>query len=146
MKNKISTIILAVIFVALLIFCNSLLNKEENIQNQNLNNSVEEESMEILSVSSENFENEVLKSDKPILIDFYADWCGPCKMLSPIVEQVAKENEDIKVVKVNVDNNQDLAVKYGIVSIPTLVAIKNGEEVNRMVGVASKSEIEAMIK
>ena len=102
--------------------------------------------MEILKVTSENFEEEVLKSDKTVLIDFYADWCGPCKMLSPIIEAVANENEDIKVVKINVDKAQDLAIEYQVMSIPTIVVIKDGQEVNRTVGVVSKSQIEEMVK
>lgn len=160
MKDKLSTIVLAGIFIALLFLCSVLLNKpnnnvnintqQANIQNEtlesdSLENYEEESNMEILSVSSENFESEVLKSEKPVLIDFYADWCGPCKMVSPIVEQIAKEHEDVKVVKVNIDDNQDLAVKYGVTAIPTLIVIKNGEEINRTVGVASQSEIETMI-
>lgn len=102
--------------------------------------------MDILKVTNENFEEEVLKSKKPVLVDFYADWCGPCKMLSPIVDQVAEENEDIKVVKVNVDNNQDLAMKYQVMSIPTLVVIKDGKEINRSVGLIDKTQILNMIK
>lgn len=156
MKNKIFTAILAIVFIIILILCNSLLQKQNteivvdnknniNIENQNLTNNEEENNMGILKVSNENFESEVLKSDKTVLIDFYADWCGPCKMLSPIVEQFAKEHSDIKVVKINIDDNQDLAVKYGVVSIPTLIVIKNGEEYNRIVGLVSKSEIEKII-
>lgn len=152
MKNKLSTVILAIIFVLLLVLCNNLIKNQNtpitmnNTNQENLQTNNEEESnMEILSVSNENFESEVLKSEKTVLIDFYADWCGPCKMLSPIVEQIAKENEDVKVVKINIDNNQELAVKYGVTAIPTLIVIKNGDEANRTVGVASKSEIEAMI-
>lgn len=156
MKNKIFTAILAIVFIIILILCNSLLQKQNteivvdnknniNIENQNLTNNEEENNMRILKVSNENFESEVLKSDKTVLIDFYADWCGPCKMLSPIVEQFAKEHSDIKVVKINIDDNQDLAVKYGVVSIPTLIVIKNGEESNRIVGLVSKSEIEKII-
>ena len=82
--------------------------------------------MEIIKVNSQNFEEEVIKSEKPVLIDFYADWCGPCKMLSPIIDEIAEENYEIKVVKVNVDDSQDLAMKYQVMSIPTLVVIKNG--------------------
>ena len=100
----------------------------------------------IIEVNSEKFENEVLKSEKIVLIDFYAEWCGPCQMLSPIVEQVANENDNIKVVKINVDNAQDIAMDYGVMSIPTLVVIKDGKEANRVVGLVSKSEIERMIK
>lgn len=80
--------------------------------------------MSVLDVTSQNFEEEVLKSEKPVLVDFYADWCGPCKMLSPIVDEVANEKEDIKVCRINIDEEQDLAVEYGIMSIPTLVVIK----------------------
>ena len=102
--------------------------------------------MEILKVNSENFEEEVLKSKNTVLVDFYADWCGPCKMLSPVIDQIAEENQDIKVVKVNVDNAQDLAMKYQVMSIPTLVVIKEGKEINRSVGLRDKSEIINMIK
>lgn len=97
--------------------------------------------MEILKVTSENFEEEVLKRKQTVLIDFYADWCGPCKMLSPVVDQIAEENENVKVVKINVDNAQDLAMKYQVMSIPTLVVIKEGKEINRSVGLRDKSEI-----
>mgnify|MGYP002734620826 CR=1 FL=1 len=102
--------------------------------------------MEIMKVTSANFEEEVLKSEKTVLIDFYADWCGPCKMFSPIVEAVAEENEDIKVVKIDVDNAQDLAIKYQVMSIPTTVVIKDGKEVNRVVGMVSKSDLVEMVK
>ena len=102
--------------------------------------------MEIIKVNGQNFEEEVIKSEKPVLIDFYADWCGPCKMLSPIIDEVAEENTDIKVVKVNVDDAQDLAMKYQVMSIPTLVVIKNGEEVNRSVGLIDKSQVANLIK
>ena len=100
----------------------------------------------IVKVSSENFENEVLKSEKTVLIDFYADWCGPCKMLSSIVEQFANENENVKVVKIDVDAEQELAIQYGVMSIPTLVVIKNGQESNRVVGLVSKNQIEELVK
>jgi len=99
-----------------------------------------------MKVTSANFEEEVLNSDKTVLIDFYADWCGPCKAYSPIVEAVASENEDIKVVKINVDDAQDLAIKYQVMSIPTTVVIKNGQEVNRAVGMMSKSDLVEMVK
>lgn len=100
----------------------------------------------MIKITNENFEQEILKSDKTVLIDFYADWCAPCKMLSPIIEQVAEENNDIKVVKINVDELQDIAIKYEVMSIPTLVVIKNGQEVNRSVGFVSKSQILELVK
>lgn len=100
----------------------------------------------IIQVNSENFQTEVLNSERKVLIDFYADWCGPCKMLSSVVEQFASENENIKVVKINVDDEQDLAVEYGVMSIPTLVVIKNGQEINRSIGLVSKDEIVNIVK
>lgn len=102
--------------------------------------------MDILRVTSQNFEEEVLKSNKTVLVDFYADWCGPCKMLSPIVDEVAKEMNEIKVVKVNVDEAQDLAMNYQVMSIPTLVVIKDGKEAKRSVGLIDKSEIKNLVK
>lgn len=102
--------------------------------------------MKVLKINNSNFEEEVIKSEKAVLVDFYAEWCGPCKMLAPVIDQIAIENEDIKVVKINVDEAKELAEKYGVMSIPTLVVIKNGEEIKRKVGLASKSEILSMIK
>ena len=102
--------------------------------------------MSVLKITGDNFQEEVLKSDKIVLIDFYADWCGPCKMFSPVVEAIATENEDIKVVKVNVDDAQDLAIQYQVMSIPTTVVIKEGKEVNRAVGMVSKSDLLEMVK
>ena len=102
--------------------------------------------MKVENVNSQNFEEEVLKNEKLVLVDFYADWCGPCKMLSPIIDQIAEENTNIKVVKVNVDESQDLAMKYQVMSIPTLVIIQEGKEINRSVGLVDKSQIENMVK
>lgn len=151
MNKKALIIILSIIFIILLIFINLFLNKQaqKKLQGNELMNEInkeEENKMEILKVTSENFESEVLNSEKVVLVDFYADWCGPCKMLSPIVEKVAEENSDIKVVKINVDNAQDLAMKYQVMSIPTLVVIKNGKEINRHVGLIDKEEIIRLIK
>ena len=98
--------------------------------------------MSILKITSENYESEVLKSEKPVLIDFYADWCGPCRMMSPIIDEIAEEmHENIKVGKVNVDENQELAMEYGIMSIPTIVIIKNGNAEKTLVGLRDKEEI-----
>ena len=86
-------------------------------------------------------DEEVLKSDKTVLIDFYADWCGPCKMQSPIIDKIAEERTDIKVGKINVDDNQELAAKYGVMSIPTILVIKNGGVAKEFVGLTAKEEI-----
>lgn len=103
--------------------------------------------MSVLKITSENFEEEVLKSDKTVLIDFYADWCGPCRMMGPIVEEIANTAaENVKVGKVNVDDNQELAVKFGIMSIPTLIIFKNGKPVESLIGVRDKAEIMEKLK
>ena len=101
--------------------------------------------MAVVEITKDNFQAEVLSSDKPVIVDFWASWCGPCKMLSPLVDQIAEENDNIKVCKVNVDDEQDIAVEYKVMSIPTLIVFKDGAEVNRSVGVKSKEEILAMI-
>ena len=92
-------------------------------------------------LTSENFENEVLKSDKNVLVDFWASWCGPCKMLAPTIEQIAEECDSFKVGKVNVDDEPDLAEAYGISSIPTLILFKDGKAADMLVGLRSKDEI-----
>lgn len=103
--------------------------------------------MSVLTISNSNFEKEVMQSDKPVLLDFWAAWCGPCKMVSPIVDEVAEEVGDLgKVGKVNVDEEQALAEKFNVMSIPTLVVIKDGKVVQSAVGVQSKDTILSMIK
>ena len=102
--------------------------------------------MAVTVITKDNFEQEVLKSDKPVLIDFWAGWCGPCKMLSPVVDQIAEENPDIKVGKVDVDDQVELAMKYQIMSIPTLLVFKNGELANQSVGVVPKQAILNLVK
>lgn len=98
--------------------------------------------MAVLNITEENFENEVLKSNVPVIIDFYADWCGPCKMMSPIVDEIAEElKEKVKVGKINSDDNMNLAEKYGIMSIPTILVIKEGNVVKTFVGVTDKTTI-----
>ena len=102
--------------------------------------------MSVISLNEKNFDEEVLKSDKPVLIDFWASWCGPCKMMSPVIDAIAEEmGEKVKVCKINIDEEQNLAVKYNVMSIPTFIVIKDGKEVSRSVGVQDKAEIIGMI-
>lgn len=97
--------------------------------------------------TTQNFDAEVLKSDKPVLVDFYADWCGPCKMMAPVVEALAEEKAGTAVIgKLNVDENEEIAMKYGVMSIPTLIVFKNGQAVDKRVGVQSKETLVAMIE
>lgn len=95
-----------------------------------------------IKLSSENFEKEVLKSEKPVLVDFYADWCGPCNAMAPVIEELATELDGkAKVGKINVDENSDIAVEYNVMSIPTLIIFKNGKEEKRLVGLRDKEEL-----
>ena len=103
--------------------------------------------MSVINLSEENFEKEALNSEKIVLIDFWASWCGPCRMMSPVVDEIAEEmQEKVKVCKVNIDEQNKLAVKYNVMSIPTFVVLKNGNEVGRSVGVQDKEEIKGMLK
>lgn len=99
-----------------------------------------------IKITNANFQAEVIESNKPVLIDFYATWCGPCKMIAPFVEEIANENPDIKVGKIDVDEEGALATAFGIVSIPTLVVVKGGEVVNKAVGYRSKDQILKLLK
>ena len=96
-------------------------------------------------ITQENFEREVLQSDQPVLVDFWASWCGPCRMLSPIVDEIAEERTDIKVGKVNVDEQQELAATFNVMSIPTLIVLDKGQVVNQSVGVRPKKQILTML-
>ena len=101
--------------------------------------------MSAININQDNFQNEVMNSDKPVLLDFWAPWCGPCRMVIPIVEEIAEERADIKVGKINVDEQRELAKQFRVMSIPTLVVIKNGEVVNRSMGAKPKEDILAML-
>ena len=101
--------------------------------------------MSAIHINQNNFEQEVIHSDKPVLLDFWAPWCGPCRRVVPIVEEIARERADIKVGKVNVDDESALAMQFGIVSIPTLIVMQNGKIVNQGIGAMSKAALLAML-
>ena len=102
--------------------------------------------MSVIKITKDNFENEVLNSEKTVLLDFYADWCGPCRMVSPIVDAIAEEHPEYKVGKINVDEEGELATTFGVMSIPSLFVVKNGEVANQAVGAKTKAQILDMLK
>lgn len=97
--------------------------------------------MSVIELTQENYQKEVIESDKPVLIDFFATWCGPCKMVSPVVDEIANEHPEIKVCKLDVDRNMDLARTFQVMSVPTLVAMKDGKMINKTIGAVSKASI-----
>ncbi len=102
--------------------------------------------MAVVTITKENFQSEVMASDKPVLVDFWASWCGPCRMLSPVIDQVGDEREDIKVGKVNVDEQPELASQFQVMTIPTLLVFRGGEIVNKSIGVISKQKVLDLLK
>ncbi len=101
--------------------------------------------MSVIKITKENFKSEVLESEKTVLIDFYADWCGPCRMVGPIVDEIANEREDVKVCKINVDEENELASAFNVSSIPMLAVVKNGKVSSQAVGYRPKADIEKML-
>ena len=101
--------------------------------------------MKVLHINKDNFHKEVLNSDKPVLLDFFASWCGPCKMVAPILDEIAQEREDIKVCKVDIDEQPELASRYRIMSVPTLMVLKNGQIMEQSIGARPKHQILAMV-
>ena len=101
--------------------------------------------MKVLHINQDNFHKEVLDSDKPVLLDFFASWCGPCRMVGPILDEIAEEREDIKVCKVNIDEQPELASRFRIMSVPTLMVLKNGQIMEQSVGARPKHQILAMV-
>ncbi len=101
--------------------------------------------MSVITITKENFDQQVLQNPKPVLLDFWASWCGPCRMLSPVVDEIAQENDAIAVGKINVDEQPELATQFGVMSIPTLMVFKDGKAVNTSVGVVPKAKILSML-
>ncbi len=101
--------------------------------------------MSVLKVTTASFEQEVMNSDKTVLVDFYADWCGPCKMMGPVMEEISEERDDVKVVKVNVDDDMEIAQKFGVMSIPTFIVFKNGQMAGRKMGANPKNVMLEML-
>lgn len=128
------------------------INKKEKLKCRKMQESnlvirlQEERKMSVVKLTVENFEQEVLQAEKLVLVDFYADWCGPCKMMSPIVDEIAEEESEIKVCNINIDQAMEIAQKYRVMSIPTFIAFKNGEEAGRQIGAVSKGELLSLIK
>jgi len=140
MDKKKKLIIEIAIFLLLLVSITFIYNY---VVNKNTKNEIkEEEKMEIMEIQgSEQFEQEVINENKMVFIDFYATWCAPCKMMSPIIEEIAKEYKEVKFVKIDIDNNEELAIKYNVMSIPTMIIMKNGEVAKTFVGVTNKEDI-----
>lgn len=138
MNDKVKIVFLIIVFIISLIFIKKIVNKESTDKDI-LNSSTKAKAA--IEVNESNFEAEVINSDKKILVDFYATWCNPCKVMTPILEEIAYENENIKLVKIDVDQNQDLAYTYRITAMPTIVIIENGKEINRHVGATDKKNV-----
>lgn len=102
--------------------------------------------MAVVKLTTANFDQEVLKADGTVLVDFYADWCGPCKMMGPVVEELSGEVSGVKVCKINIDEEMEIAQRYGVMSIPTFISFKNGEVAGKQVGAVPKSRLEEMVK
>ena len=146
MNKKILSIVYLIVFIIVIVGVAIFLKYQndmtkQNFKNENVVNDISSEQSKIIEVNETSFENEVLKSDKKVLIDFYATWCGPCRMLKPIINDFANEHPEVKVVSIDVNKAPNLSDKYGIYSIPTLVVIEAGNEANRVVGVVTKDKI-----
>ena len=102
--------------------------------------------MAVVKLTTANFDQEVLQADRPVLVDFYADWCGPCKMMGPVVEEISGEFDDVKVCKINIDEEMEVAQRYGVMSIPTFIAFKNGEMTGKQVGAVPKGALADLVK
>lgn len=148
MNKKKKLIIQIILFILLLVGItvgyNYLTNKniEKSTQEKKLKNSEEEKKLEILEIeNAEQFEKEVINESRVVFIDFYATWCMPCKTMTPIIEEIAREYPEVKFVKIDIDKNEELAIKYNVMSIPTMLIMKNGEVTKTFIGVINKESI-----
>ena len=143
-KLMIEIVLFIIVLISITLIYQELVkgNEEQSIKENTLKNR-EEQKVEIMEIkNAEHFEQEVINESETVLIDFYATWCMPCKVMSPIIEEIAKEHKEIKVVKIDIDRNEGLAIKYNIMSIPTMLIMKNGEVTKTMVGIIEKQDIE----
>lgn len=143
-KLMIEIVLFIIVLISITLIYQELVkgNEEQSIKENTLKNR-EEQKVEIMEIkNAEHFEQEVINESGTVLIDFYATWCMPCKVMSPIIEEIAKEHKEIKVVKIDIDRNEELAIKYNIMSIPTMLIMKNGEVTKTMVGIIEKQDIE----
>ena len=124
------------------------MKENKNRINKNRPNKVGkgERKMAVVKLTTANFDQEVLQADRPVLVDFYADWCGPCKMMGPVVEEISGELDDVKVCKINIDEEMEVAQRYGVMSIPTFIAFKNGEMTGKQVGAVPKGALADLVK
>ncbi len=132
------------LLISITVIYNYFINKDtkQSIKENNIENIYEKEKIEIMEIeNAEQFQKEVIEENEIVFVDFYATWCNPCKVMSPIIEEIAKEHKDVKFVKVDVDNNEELAIKYNVMSIPTMFIIKNGKVTKKFVGIVSKENI-----
>lgn len=150
MKKKITTIFLALLFIVLLVSVSIFMKRKEKditdgLQTSQNSKMANQENSNVIEITEDTFDEEVLKSDKTVLIDFYATWCNPCRQLSPIIDKVSLERQEVKFVRIDVDENNELVGKYEIMYMPTLIVIKDGEEVDRSIGLINEEQIVELI-
>lgn len=143
-KLVIEFVLFIVLLISITAVYNYLINKDnkQSIQENTIENGKQEAKIEIMEIeNAEQFEQEVISENGTVFVDFYATWCMPCKVMSPMIEEIAKEHKEVKFVKVDIDKNEELAIKYNVMSIPTMLVMKNGEVTKTLVGIVSKESI-----
>lgn len=128
------------------ILSTSKATEDHSFREENRDSSKEDIDMAVIKLTKDNFDQEVMQSDKPVLVDFYADWCGPCKMMGPVVEEISNEETGVKVCKINIDEEIELAQRFGVMSIPTFIAVKGGEIAGKQIGAVPKSTLLGLVK